>query len=136
MAYLGIDYGSKRVGIAVSDPEGKMAFPVSVIQNDLKLLEEVAKIAREKNVKIIVLGESKDYKGEDNKIMSEIKEFAGQLKEVGYEVAYEPEFMTSVQASRLQGENELIDASAAAILLQSFLDKQSGKTESMILEII
>jgi hypothetical protein len=39
-------------------------------------------------------------------------------------VIYEPEFMTSVQASRITGENDMLDASAAALILQSYLDKQ------------
>jgi putative holliday junction resolvase len=126
MTYIGIDYGSKRVGIAVSDQDGNMAFPHTVLKNDEKLLNSIIKIAEEKNSKAIVVGESKDYHGDDNEIMGEVNEFKKALEGKGFEVFLEPEFLTSLQASHIQGENEMIDASAAAIILQSFLDKRKN----------
>jgi putative Holliday junction resolvase len=125
MRYLGIDFGSKRVGIAVSDEEGKMAFPHSVILNRDNLTEEVEKIIKEKKINKIVIGESKDFKSAPNKIMAKIEKFKKILEEnTNLEVLFEPEFMTSSQAEQIQGKNEMHDASAAAIILQSFLDKQ------------
>ena len=63
--YLGIDYGSKRVGVAVSDDQGTMAFPKCVIQNGSleQVSYEVSKICNELGVKDVVLGESKNFKG-------------------------------------------------------------------------
>ena len=72
MKYLGIDFGEKRVGIAVSDDTGKMAFPYSVILNNEKFLEEVAEIIKKEKIGEIVMGESKNFKNEPNKIMAEI----------------------------------------------------------------
>lgn len=126
MKHLGIDYGGKRVGIAVSDDDGKMAFPHSVIANGTGLLEEVGKIIKEEKIEAIVMGESKDFQGKPNKIMGEIEKFKKNLEErFGLAVHLEPEFLTSAQAERIQGKTELHDASAAAIILQSFLDKNS-----------
>ena len=119
---LGIDYGSKRVGVAVSDESRKFALPVSVIENTPILMAEVEKLAAEYGTKTIVLGESKDYKGQPNDIMLDILEFKRSLEAKGYKVCFEPEFMTSVQAERIQGNNDMSDASAAAIILQSYLD--------------
>ncbi len=121
---LGIDFGEKRIGIAVSDESGSMAFPVSVIANTSHLAEKIEKIAKEKGAKEIVVGESRDYKGEANKTLKKAQELADTLKKKGFVVIFEPEFMTSVQAERLQGKNDMIDASAAALILQSYLDKQ------------
>ena len=123
---LGIDYGSKRIGIAVSDPSGRFGFPISVIQNSPVALAEIQKIARDQEAGEIVLGESKNYKGEANTIMADILDFKEQLEALGFKVILEPEFMTSANAERFQGKNELHDASAAALILQSFLDKRAN----------
>lgn len=126
MRYLGIDYGSKRIGVAVSDESLKFALPVSVIANTPDLLAQVEKIALENRSKDIVIGESRGYDMSANKILPEIMAFKEKLDEKGYRTYLEPEFMTSAHAEKLQGKHDKIDASAAALILQSFLDKQAG----------
>ncbi len=74
---------------------------------------------------MVVMGESRDYQGQINDIMWKIQGFKKQLETIGFKVVFEPEFMTSVQASQITGENKMLDASAAAIILQSHLDKVS-----------
>ena len=123
MRILGIDYGSKRIGIAVSDEAGQFALPVKVLANTPKILEEVEKIADENKTKEIVIGESKNYKGEPNAIFAASEVFKKELEVSGFIVHSEPEFMTSVNAQRFQGKNEMHDASAAALILQSYLDR-------------
>lgn len=127
MRLLGIDYGSKRIGIAQSDEAGQFAMPLIVLNNSKNLLDEVIKIANEKGVKEIVMGESKNYKGEANTILPESLNFKVNLESRGYKVHLEPEFMTSANAERFQGKNDMLDASAAALILQSFLDKANSK---------
>lgn len=124
--YLGVDFGSKRVGLAVSDETGKLAFPLSVISNDKNLIENVASIIKEKNINTVVLGESKNYAGENNAIMGDIEKFKRNLEEkTKLKIIFEPEFLSSAQAERLQGKNKMHDASAAAIILQSYLDRNA-----------
>ncbi len=123
MRILGIDYGSKRVGVAVSDEGRQFALPVSVVTNTATLLEEIEKIAIDNEAREIVMGESRNYRGEPNEILLDSLEFKKKLEKNGFTVYFEPEFMTSVQAERWQGKSELIDASAAAIILQSYLDR-------------
>lgn len=140
MKYLGIDFGSKRIGLAVSDEGSKMAFPFSVLPNDKNLLNEAEKIIKDEKIECIVMGESKNFKDEPNKIMEKIEEFKKELEEkTKLKVYFEPEFLTSIQAEQIQHrrrgsvsrpqrrepKNEMHDASAAAIILQSFLDKNS-----------
>jgi RNase H-fold protein (predicted Holliday junction resolvase) len=77
-------------------------------------------------VEVVVMGESRDYQGQINNIMWKIDGFRKQLETIGFKVVFEPEYMSSVQASRITGENEMLDASAAAIILQSYLDKNKN----------
>lgn len=127
MVYIGIDFGTKRVGLAVSDESGRFSFPKKVLVNDKKLVQNIKKFCEENNVGGIVLGESKNFKGEDNKIMKEVSTFKTRLqKETGLPVFWEPEFMTSQEASRIQGESKMLDASAAALILKSFLEKRNN----------
>ena len=124
MKYLGIDYGTKRIGVALSDDGGTMAFPYSVIANTPKLIDELEMIINKHVVTGVVVGESLDYSGKPNPVMDGIKAFASDLEaKTGIAVQYEPEFLTSAQARHIQGDSHTLDASAAAIILQSFLDK-------------
>ena len=123
--YLGIDFGEKRVGIAVSDEDGKLAFPKVVLVNDKDLLKNIVDLCMKNAVEAVVMGESRDYQGQINDIMWKIEGFKKQLETIGFKVIFEPEFMTSVQASQITGENKMLDASAAAIILQSYLDKNT-----------
>ncbi len=123
MRILGIDYGSKRVGIAISDEGGEFAIPTIVLDNSKNLLKEVIDMAKKNLVVQIVMGESKNYKGEANKILPKSLEFKKELENSGFVVHLEPEFMTSANAERFQGKTDMLDASAAALILQSFLDK-------------
>lgn len=127
MRYIGIDYGSKRIGVAVSDPEGRLAFPEAVIPNDQNAISTISDLIIGRGVGGVVIGQSSDFRGKPNKIQEEIDRFAKKLeaKEMEFEVVFEPEFMTSVEAGRITGKNEKNDASAAAIILQSYLDKKN-----------
>jgi putative holliday junction resolvase len=125
MRYLGIDYGTKRVGIAISDEAGEFAFPKAVFPNNNFLLSEIKKLIQAQKITTVVIGESKDFKMKDNPIMKNITQFIEFLKQdTRVTVQLESEFLSSHQAQHIQGMVEKIDASAAAIILQSFLDKQ------------
>ena len=124
MKLLGIDYGKKRIGISISDENETIAFPRVVLKNDSDLFEEISKILQEEQISKIILGESKDFKMKDNPIMLEIKKFKSLLEEkFSLEVVLYPEVLSSHQAAKMVGEkNKMIDASAATIILQSYLD--------------
>ena len=122
---LGIDFGSKRVGVAVSDDSATIAQPLVVLKNTKTLLSDIEAIIAEQKVEEIVIGESKDFKGKDNPIMEQINDFVGQLSLInGMPVHFEPEFLSSHQAQQLQGKNDMLDASSAAIILQSYLNRK------------
>lgn len=125
---MGIDYGEKRVGISLSDDEGTFAFPHDVIENNRMLLDTVMELVREKEVGEIVLGESRKLSGEENIITKDIENFK-KILETALDIAvhFEPEFFTSVQAKSIQKGEEQSDARAAALILQSYLDKENDR---------
>jgi len=124
MRYLGIDYGTKRVGLALSDESGVMAFPHSVLENNANLLKSILSIIEEEEVKVVVIGHSIDKDGKENVIHEEVKELITELTlETGLPVHLEPEQYSTQEAITIQGRNKQTDASAAAIILNSFLTK-------------
>lgn len=129
MRILGIDYGSKRVGIALSDETQEFAFPKAVLPNDKKLIEEIKKLASQNEIAMVVVGDSRDYNNKPNEIMSKVVPFVEELRlALNLPVEMELEFMTSIEAERLQGKNDMLDASAAALILKSYLEKKKNKT--------
>ena len=137
---MGIDYGSKRIGIAVSDEEGEIAFPYLVLPNNSSLITEITQVCDDEKVGGIVIGESLDSSGEPNKIMESIKEFESLLeKVVDLPIYFEKEFMTSVYSDIQKDKNIFSarktkkeshrkdDSKAAALILQRFLDRENKK---------
>ena len=125
MKYLGIDYGAKNVGLAVSDEAGSFSFPLKVLENTSDLVESIKYICEQNHIGEIVVGESRDFSQKENDIMKEITPFAQKLWEnIGLPVRMHPEFLTSMEAERLQGHNEMHDASAAALILKSYLESK------------
>jgi putative holliday junction resolvase len=138
--FLGIDYGKKRVGLAISDEDGQLAFPFKVLKNNSELLDMVHNICGEENVKEIVIGESLNLVGKKNEIMQEIDAFRTKLAELRLPIHFEKEFMTSVEARGRSGKEKNnarkikisikktnVDDQAAALILQRFLDKRNKK---------
>lgn len=121
---MGIDYGKKRVGIAFTDEAGLMAFPHSVIINSENLLTELIALIEEKQVSEIVIGLSLGRDGQPNKIQKEVEELITDLTlQVGLPVHLEPEQYTTQEAIRFQGRTDKTDASAASIILNSFITR-------------
>lgn len=124
MKYLGIDYGSKRVGTAVSDAEGKIAFPRAEVPNNEKLHRSLAAIVGQEGVGKIIVGDTRAFGGTQNPITPEAEAFTAKLRELtGIPVELAFEAGSSIEASRYapRGE-EHNDAAAAAIILQRYLD--------------
>lgn len=123
MRYLGIDYGGKRIGLALSDETKTIVTPLSVLSNDKNTISELVKVCQKNEVEVVVVGESKNYDQIDNNIMKEARPFVDSLKKaLGLPVYFHPEFLTSREAEHIQGKNHMLDASAAALILKSYLD--------------
>lgn len=124
MKYLGIDYGTKKVGIAISDDGGEFAFPNSIwpLNDALKIVEDLCK--REK-IEVIVIGESRASNDIPNDIVTDVNSFKAKLGiNTRLPIFLEREAYSSVEAHRYQEKKGDRDDSAAAIILQRFLDKK------------
>ncbi len=131
MRYLGIDYGSKKVGLALSDEAGVMGFPHGIIANTPRLADELYALIAKENIGAVVIGESRTLSGEENAIAKYAKALGSLITEhTGTPVFYESEVYTSAEARRAP-EKEIksraakrrvdVDASAAALILTSYL---------------
>ncbi|MEK9184251.1 MAG: Holliday junction resolvase RuvX [Patescibacteria group bacterium] len=127
MRYLGIDYGTKRIGLALSDDAGTMGFPHSIVGNDGRTLGGVVNLIQKEKVEAIVVGESRSFAGTDNPVAKDARAFAESLTErTGVPVFYEPETFTTQEARRdFEGvhirKSGNVDSSAAALILTSYL---------------
>lgn len=122
-AFLGIDYGRARIGVAISEA-GLIARPFGVIINrgERKNLVAITEIVNENNVGIIVIG----LPVHKNMSMSnEVRAFAKTLEPLGLEIAFQNEMLTSVEAEQYVKKNarNLIDSIAASMILQEYLKK-------------
>jgi putative Holliday junction resolvase len=132
MRLLGIDFGKKKVGIALSDENHRLAFPYKTLPNNKNLISEIVLICEKKEVGLVVIGKSQMFSGKDNPIMKDVDIFKKRFLKVSkIPIQMEAEFFTTQEASKTKENKKDIDASAAAIILQRFLEKNSFKiTES------
>lgn len=129
MKYLGIDFGTKKVGFAQSDDEGKLAFPLMISPNDAQLFKDTTELIRELKYSTVVIGESVDQKGKPNPLAKVAREFGAKLETAcDVIVAYEKEWYSTVEARKQPGKegSHDVDDQAAAIVLQRYLDKING----------
>jgi putative Holliday junction resolvase len=133
MRYLGVDYGTKKIGLALSDESGSMGFPHSIVPNTPRLIDELCTLIAKENVGAVVIGESRNLAGTENPIAKSARAFGDQVAErTGVPVLYESEVFTSAEARRAP-EKEMksravksranVDASAAALILTSYLSR-------------
>ncbi|MCX6121636.1 MAG: Holliday junction resolvase RuvX [Ignavibacteriales bacterium] len=131
---LGVDYGSQRVGLSLSDPLGIIAQPIDALKNDLSLFLNLQQLSIRENVRLIVVGMPFNLKGQQAQKADEVQKFIELLKiKLSIEVvAWDERFTTSMahQTMRTMGTKKKerqkkdgrIDSMAAAIILQGFLD--------------
>jgi len=125
MKRLGIDFGTKKIGIAVTDDAGKMAFPRAVVPNDESFVAYIVDVVTKEHIDEIVVGHSLNNHGEPNPVHKQVQDFIADITlSLGIPVHLEPEQYSSKQAGQIQGNTKLLDASAAAIILDSFITKQ------------
>ncbi len=130
---LGLDLGAARIGIAISDPERRLAVPLGTVAvgqppGDLKA---VAELVRENDVTTVVVGWPRSLSGEDGPAAIQARSFADALKAVlEVPVALQDERLSTVEAERVLREagvtgrrrREVVDRTAATVILQAWLD--------------
>jgi len=123
MKYLGIDYGDRKVGLAIGDDEVKIASPYSVLVNNKKLLGELKQIIQQQGINQIIVGVPLGLNGSQSDQFRKVRKFILQLEEqIDSPIIEEDEKLTSAYAQRLGG-GKMDDDVAAMLILQSYFDK-------------
>jgi putative Holliday junction resolvase len=136
MRTLGVDYGEKRVGLALSDPAGRVAVPLSIVErrDDRSLARSLARLCRAEGVERIVVGQPLGADGTIGAAAQRTARFAERLaRATGLPCTLIDERLTSHEAAeRLRqagvgprGRRQALDAVAAQILLQEALDLEA-----------
>ena len=136
--YLGIDFGEKRVGLAITDPTRTIAQPLKTIEYSSlkKLIAEIKDIIAEKKVVRIVLGLPLSMKGSDSAQTRVVRDFAERLREsCNLPVELIDERLTTVQAHQVihqmgkkpSRHRHKVDQIAAQYILQTYLDREKIK---------
>lgn len=126
MRYLGIDYGTKHLGIALSDVNGSFAFPKDTIANDSKVFDLLRRIVALEEIVEVVVGDTRALSGEANGVTAAADMFVENLeKTIGVPIKRAREAWSSQEAARFAPPGKRHDDSAAAaIILQRFLDSR------------
>jgi putative Holliday junction resolvase len=134
--FMGIDYGVKRVGLAISDPLGMIAGPVGFIQRREGKRPPVAKVierAKELEARGFVIGLPLDGEGNESEWTAEVRAFGAELgKRTGMEIIFIDERFSTATALRAiremeestRGRKGDVDSLSATVLLQNALDTQ------------
>ena len=138
MRILGLDVGEKRIGVARADSDTKIAIPVGFINADGTEWQEIARLARLNSTNLFVLGLPRSNEGNETAQTLYVRNFARILTEKLPEarVRFQDESLTSVEAeSRLKKRKKKyekgdIDAEAASIILQDFIESFQPTTET------
>ena len=130
---LAIDYGARRVGLALSDPLKMIASPYRTIikKNNTILIEEIERIIAAEDVELTIIGLPLGMAGQKTEQTNKVEEFVDKLTDRGIIIKYEDERWSSVAAKRSMKEQNiksgynkgLVDQTAAAIFLQQYLDR-------------
>lgn len=132
---MGLDYGSRRIGVSVSDPLGITAQALESVENNETGMERLLELIRERHVTLVVVGMPLNLKGERAQKAKEVEAFIQRLKNRSQieVVSWDERFTTTIaQQSLIQmgtrrkqrRERGRVDAMAAAIILQGFLDSK------------
>ena len=136
MRTLGVDLGSVRVGVALSDPTGTLASPLTVLARSGDVLGRVAALAEEHAVGAVVVGLPRSLDGRERRAAQAARAEAGLLAErVAVPVHLQDERLSTVAAhaglaaagKTARQRRGSVDASAAAVLLQSWLESPAGR---------
>ena len=141
MRVLALDVGDKRIGVALSDPTGLLAFPLTTLErgSDDSAIAEIVRLASEHEVSDIVVGIPRTLSGRIGPQARRTADFASSLAEqTDAPVKTVDERLSSVQAERLLKESGVkpsrdkarVDAAAAAVILQSYLDSKRTPSSS------
>lgn len=138
MRYLAIDYGTKRIGLAVCDHDETIASPLSVLENQTNLPGKIKEIAKEQNIDALVLGLPLNMDGTEGKQARSVRGLSEELKKIlTLRIHFQDERLTSYSAEDKLLPAELtekqkrktVNAVAAAEILHNFLENKKRRSK-------
>lgn len=128
---LGIDYGEKRIGIAISDEQQNYIFPGETIENSSSTFKEIKDIVEKENIEQIIVGFPVNMRGQESAQSEKTKKFAQAIQDrTKISVKLEDERLTSQLAKRLlktvpgkKKQKGNIDRQSAVLILESYMEK-------------
>jgi len=129
---VSLDVGEKRIGVAVADDSVRIAVPFTTIEVDGTELTSIAELVIQQGADTLVVGYPRNQQGEATAQTNYVEKFAEQLKDMGPTIVFQDESLTSVIAEqRLVAQKKPytkgdIDANAASIILQDYLEANYG----------
>ena len=131
---LGIDFGTRRIGLALSDPTGTFASPLPFLENSglQKVATALQELVQAQDVQTVVIGLPRNMDGTYGPAAQKVREFIAQIQpHLSAKITCQDERLTTAQASRdlsQMGLNQRelrkkVDSSSAALILQQFLDR-------------
>jgi len=136
--YMGIDYGSKRIGVALCDPLLTFAYSYKTLINDNNFLKELKVIIEEKNVVKIILGLPSESYHASKILAEEVRKLKNEIEtkrslevilwdEEFTSVLAEQQVLDSVKSKKKRKDKGLIDRNSAAIILQEYLNSKQNR---------
>lgn len=120
---LGLDYGEKRIGVALAEGESKAIAPFKILKNNKNLFAELKKMIKEEEIKEIIVGLPLGLKNQETKQTEKVKNFINKLKkEIIIPIKTEDERLTSQLHKNLRKKK--VDALSAMSILDSYLTKK------------
>jgi putative Holliday junction resolvase len=126
---ISLDFGTKRIGVAVGDTDLKIAVAKEVIPNDSRVFARIEKLIKETGAELLVIGLPLTPRGREGERAKLVKEFARKISEKlpSIEIEFWDERYTTQEAMRrthgLKGKkNLMLDAISALIILEEYLD--------------
>ena len=122
---LGIDYGLKFVGLAISDPSNQYSLPLEVISASV-VFPHIRNLLSSEKISTIVIGLAQTPSGDETKVTRESRRLGARLTTLGVEVVFENEQLTTFAAKNLQlgaTKTRFDDHLAASLILQQYLSR-------------
>jgi putative Holliday junction resolvase len=127
---LGIDYGAKRTGLAISDPLNKYAIPLDVI-NSTRTYPHIKQLLLDEDIRTIIIGLAMPISGKPNTQVRSTIRIADRIRKLGVDVVFESEHLTSEAANdmvrrQVTQSGVPIDDIAASLILQQYLNSKNS----------
>ena len=127
---LGIDYGAKRTGLAISDPLNKYAIPLDLI-NSTRTYPHIKQLILDEDIRTIIIGLAMPISGKPNTQVRSTIRIADRIRKLGVDVVFESEHLTSEAANdmvrrQVTQSGVPIDDIAASLILQQYLNSKNS----------